>query len=182
MPDKPTTHWLETNKPSLQQTQCDSISRAVTARRGDSDHDQPMRHRPPPRGVPSRSRQRGSRLMGACVVAALALSAVTAVAAPAEAQQGNGEVRIVARKLESGRVEFGFQQRRSDNTWGERQLPRVRFFPTSATVGRWLASSPLTLAAHQTAAGYSAVAAGEDHSCALRTDGTITCWGNNSFR
>ena len=24
--DKPTTHWLETNKPSLQQTQCDSVS------------------------------------------------------------------------------------------------------------------------------------------------------------
>ena len=24
MPDKPTTHWLETNKPSLHQTQCDS--------------------------------------------------------------------------------------------------------------------------------------------------------------
>ena len=26
MPDKPTTHWLETNKPSLHQTQCDSVA------------------------------------------------------------------------------------------------------------------------------------------------------------
>ena len=26
LPDKPTTHWLETNKPSLQQTQCDSMA------------------------------------------------------------------------------------------------------------------------------------------------------------
>ncbi len=57
-----------------------------------------------------------------------------------------GEARIVARKLESGRIEFGLQQRDSDDTWGERRLPRVRFFPTTATVGRWLASSPLTLA------------------------------------
>ena len=25
LPDKPTTHWLETNKPSLHKTQCDSL-------------------------------------------------------------------------------------------------------------------------------------------------------------
>ena len=58
-----------------------------------------------------------------------------------------GEVRIVARKLDSGRVEFGLQQRQTDDTWGDRQLPRVRFFPTTATVDRWLASSPFTLTA-----------------------------------
>ena len=58
-----------------------------------------------------------------------------------------GEVRIVARKLDDGRVEFGLQQRQSDDTWGDRQLPRVRFFPTTATVNRWLASSPFTLTA-----------------------------------
>ena len=58
-----------------------------------------------------------------------------------------GEVRIVARRLESGRVEFGLQQRQADNSWGNRQLPRVRFFPTTARVGRWLASSPLTVTA-----------------------------------
>ena len=58
-----------------------------------------------------------------------------------------GEVRVVARSLESGRVEFGLQQRQADNSWGNRQLPRVRFFPTTARVGRWLASSPLTVTA-----------------------------------
>ena len=56
-----------------------------------------------------------------------------------------GEVRIVARKLQSGRIEFGLQQRQPDDSWGDRQLPRVRFFPTTATVGRWLASSSLTV-------------------------------------
>lgn len=30
--------------------------------------------------------------------------------------------------------------------WGERRLPRARFFPADARVGRWLASSPLTVA------------------------------------
>ena len=98
-----------------------------------------------------------------------------------------GEVRIVARKLESGRIEFGLQQRQPDNTWGDRQLPRVRFFPTTATAGNWLASSTLTLTTPQPApqpggestGRYTAVTAGYSHSCGLRTDGTITCWGDN---
>ena len=98
-----------------------------------------------------------------------------------------GEVRIVARKLASGRIEFGLQQRQPDNTWGDRQLPSVRFFPTTATVNRWLASSTLTLTTPQPApqpdgestGRYTAVTAGSEHSCGLRTDGTITCWGWN---
>ena len=57
-----------------------------------------------------------------------------------------GEVRIVARKLDSGRIEFGLQQRHGD-TWENRQLPRVRYFPTTAGVNRWLTSSALTLTA-----------------------------------
>ena len=90
-----------------------------------------------------------------------------------------GEVRIVARRLEGGRVEFGLQQRRADDSWGDRQLPRVRFFPTTATVNRWLASSPLTLTIPETAGGYTAVSAGSEHSCAVRGDGAIDCWGTN---
>ena len=99
-----------------------------------------------------------------------------------------GQVRIVARKIADGRVEFGLQQRQLDNTWVERRLPRVRFFPTSARVTRWLASSPLSLTDRppqraqetaQTSDGFSAVATGIFHSCGLHADGTVTCWGNN---
>ena len=55
------------------------------------------------------------------------------------------EVRIVARKLSDGRVEFGLQERTEDGSWGDRVLPTRRFFPTDAPVGRWLRSSVLTL-------------------------------------
>ncbi len=55
------------------------------------------------------------------------------------------EVRIVARKLGNGKIEFGLQQHQTHNTWGDRQFPRARLFPTDAPAGRWLVSSPLTL-------------------------------------
>ncbi len=58
---------------------------------------------------------------------------------------GEAEVRVAARLLVDGRMEFALQQRGPDGEWGERQLPRARFFPAAATVGRWLASSPLTV-------------------------------------
>ena len=49
------------------------------------------------------------------------------------------DVRIVAQKLEDGRIEFALEQD------GERILPRTRFFPANAEVGRWLKSSPVTI-------------------------------------
>ena len=149
-----------------------------------------------------------------------------------------GEVRITARKIADGRIEFGLQQRQSDGTWGVRQLPRVRFFPTTAEVDRWLRSSYLTLTLPQatgrddgatasptdtasepstalpsasrtsavSAGGrshcvlltgtiqcvafrgtpvaregqFSAVSVGSQHSCGLRTDGTVECWGDDT--
>ena len=53
-------------------------------------------------------------------------------------------VRIVARKREDGRVEFGLQQQ-EDGSWGDREFPTRRFFPGTATVNRWLGSSTLIL-------------------------------------
>ena len=59
------------------------------------------------------------------VVAALAVlsTAMVSSSAAAQAADGSDVVRIVARRLESGRVEFGLQQRQADESWGERRLP-----------------------------------------------------------
>ena len=77
--------------------------------------------------------------------AALALVGGVVATAPATGQEAGSEVRIVARKLASGKIEFGLQQRDADDSWGDRLLPRARLFPTTAPVDRWLRSSPLTL-------------------------------------
>ena len=139
------------------------------------------------------------RVTVAALLAVLGVGAVTAAASGQESESGErttseAEVRIVARLLDDGRTEFGLQQRRTDGSWGERLLPDVRFFPTDATVGRWLRSSPLTVTATPAppseggddstvatpiANGFTAVVAGYHHSCGLRTDGTLACWGEN---
>ena len=84
------------------------------------------------------------RRWGVVVVAALAASFVAT--APAAAQDTGSvdaasTVRIQARLLESGKVEFGLQLD-GDRVW----LPRARLFPyETAEVGRWLFASPYTL-------------------------------------
>ena len=55
------------------------------------------------------------------------------------------EVRITAALAADGRTEFALQQREADDEWGERLLPRLRFFPATVAVGRWLVSTPLTV-------------------------------------
>ena len=67
------------------------------------------------------------------------------VAESAEDFSEDVQVRIIARKLEDGRVEFGIQQRDDDGSWGGRILPSRRFFPTTARVDRWLVSTALTV-------------------------------------
>ena len=77
---------------------------------------------------------------------AILLIAWGAVTATAHSQSSEVEVRVAAQRLDDGRTEFALQERQADGAWGERRLPRSRFFPASATVDRWLASSPLTVA------------------------------------
>ncbi len=60
---------------------------------------------------------------------------------------GTHNVRIVARLLDNGKIEFGLQQILHDSTWGDRVFPRARLFPATTAVGRWLVSSPITLSA-----------------------------------
>ena len=77
-------------------------------------------------------------------LAIVALLAALAGSIALAASGGDAEVRITARQLDDGRVEFALQQR-TDGEWGERILPRSRYFPTNATVGRWLNSTPMTV-------------------------------------
>ena len=62
------------------------------------------------------------------------------------AASADAEVRITARKVAGGGVEFGLQQQR-DGSWAGRQLPTLRIFPADTRVGRWLVSSPLSVTA-----------------------------------
>ena len=70
------------------------------------------------------------------------------------------EVRISARRLAGGRIEFALQPR-SGGGWGERVLPSARYFPANAAIGIWLYSSPV-------AVGGAAAMTGDDPAaCSL---------------
>jgi len=60
---------------------------------------------------------------------------------------GTPDVRIVARLLDNGKIEFGLQQVQHDEAWSDRVFPRARLFPAETAVGRWLVSSAITLSA-----------------------------------
>ena len=90
----------------------------------------------------------GARLGALLVALVLAVLGATGVGAQDSAtDEASIEVRVAARRLLNGNTEFAAQQRLADGSWGERLLPRARFFPASTGVGRWLASSPLTVSA-----------------------------------
>ncbi|MDE2745923.1 MAG: substrate-binding domain-containing protein [Chloroflexota bacterium] len=67
----------------------------------------------------------------------------------------SSEVRIVARKLDDGRVEVALQTRLADPQgqlegldrpgWSERLTPQYRFLPGDAPTNRWLSSSSVTI-------------------------------------
>ena len=57
------------------------------------------------------------------------------------AVEATSDMRIAARNMLDGRVEFTIQQRAADASWGERLLPRARFLAADVEVGRWLYSS-----------------------------------------
>ena len=86
-----------------------------------------------------------ARLAVLAVAGLLAVLGVTAITASGAGHET--EVRITAQRLADGRTEFALQQREADDGWGERLLPRARFFPATIAAGRWLVSTPLTVRA-----------------------------------
>ena len=91
------------------------------------------------------------------------LGAVSALGfALAAAQNSGAEVRIEARRLGDGRVEFALSERGTDGEWGDRVLPSSRYFPAGSR-GGWLRSSPVSV-------GASAPAATSPSACA---DGAV---------
>ena len=62
-----------------------------------------------------------------------------------EAVSDSADLRIIARRLPNGKIEFGLEQRQDDDSWGGRRLPRARLFPAVVSDGRWLVGTPITL-------------------------------------
>ncbi len=93
----------------------------------------------------------------------------------------NRTVRIAARKLANGRIEFALQPRQADDSWGDRLYPQRRYFPADSTPGRWLTSTALTLQSTPTrpSTSFTSVAVKYEHACGIHSDGTAECWGNN---
>ena len=90
------------------------------------------------------------RLLLPVLAVAMVATSILATAAAASADQDESlQVRISARRLDGGSVEFALQQRRDDGTWRVRQLPTRRFVAGDATPGRWLNSSPVPVAGMQ---------------------------------
>ena len=79
--------------------------------------------------------------MLAVLIAVAAIGVVAATTSRVEK-----DVRITARLLENGKVEFGLQERTDGGDWSGTLLPSVNKFPyANATVDRWLFSSAVAL-------------------------------------
>ena len=80
------------------------------------------------------------------LIALLAIGLAAGGYGLAQVTQSETEVRITARfDSERGAVEFALQQRQADGSWGQRMFPSARYFPSDATPGRWLNSSPIAV-------------------------------------
>lgn len=95
-------------------------------------------------------------LLALAVLAGVLAGSVAAIRAATDTAET--EVRIVAKRLDSGAAELGLQQRAPGGNWGARILPRLRVLGSDAPVDRWLSSSPMTvsLAVAETATGSDA--------------------------
>ncbi len=107
----------------------------------------------------------------------------------ASVESGTDTVRIVARRLENAKIEFGLQQRRYDASWSERVFPTARLFPTAASVGSWLNSSTINLGVAESADSFDEQVRVRI-TARLQSDGRVefglqqhdgTSWGERAF-
>ena len=92
------------------------------------------------------TRHRGRLVMFAMIAIAVIVTTLAnqTMFGPAEADSEESatlEVRISAKRLDDGWVEFALQQHDGE-TWGERIAPSRRFFPSNARVDHWLNRQP----------------------------------------
>ena len=79
------------------------------------------------------------RTVALAVLAVAVIAAAVALDLPSVSAQSDEQTgRIVARRLDDGRTEFGWQP-----AGGERVLPHLRYFPANVEHHRWLNSSPI---------------------------------------
>ena len=78
----------------------------------------------------------------AIAIAIAVVAAVLGSVATAHGASGYADVRVAARLVEDGRFEFAVQERLDDGSWGDRVLPRRRFFPAEPGHDRWLFATP----------------------------------------
>ena len=115
-----------------------------------------------------------------------ATDVTVSVAATAARPVTDVTVRIVARRVFDGRIEFALRKQLGDGSHVGPLLPRSRFFPTTAAVGNWLVSTPISVISTQPSttsptapSPFTTIDGGRDHTCGLRADGTVDCWGEN---
>ena len=139
-PPPRSVHLLDARAPSLRRAS--GVNRfAARSRLADT---------PPPLFRGSVARRAAS---AALLVALAAVAWPTGVAAQetgdAAGEQADvaaaGDVRVVARRLDDGRVEFGLQRLAPGGVWAPRVLPARRIIGAEAPVGRWLTSSSLLI-------------------------------------
>ncbi len=106
-------------------------------------------------------------------VAALVFTAATVISDPAAAQQ------TVSRETVAVRDNLIAQQESLLNTYRCRFNINTEMVPGGCIDGKPAPTEP----SDQTPSDqYTAVAAGQRHVCALRTDQTIACWGDNEYQ
>jgi hypothetical protein len=112
----------------------------------------------------------------------MALAVLTAGFVFAETIQVQKEVRITARLLETGKVEFGLQERTDGGEWGETLLPRVNKFPyATAAVDDWLFSSPVALTPVEYETAEEGMGQVEDPEITTEPDVGFGRWEDQSY-